>query len=209
MKELHRPSLSLARGVCAAILCALGGVFSAVALALGITACRWLITGARELIRRMDLQYLQEDMVLPFIGCAIISGCAGFAAFAPEGRHRLAWPFAVVFLVSVPLWFFVGLLELPPHIKSQQHPGLYPLEMVVFLGPPIAAAAVLTWIRIRGASAWRGLTPRHPPWSGNGTLPDLSRIDCRKRSQQPPKAPADAITRADDSVAEHPDWPRG
>jgi hypothetical protein len=154
MNESHRSSLAFSRGLLAAILCGLGGAVASVAVALGFTVCRWLVSGTTEYDRlRIDLRSLESDMVIPIIGCAIVFACAGWATFAPAGTYRFARSLVVVFLVSVALWYVIGSMELTPRrYRGIEHPLLYASELIVLMASPMLAAALLTVIRIRSAT---------------------------------------------------------
>jgi hypothetical protein len=148
-----RSSLHLRRGLVATILCGLGGAGASVAVALEFTFCRWLVLGTREVDHYHDLRYLEQYMVYPMVGCAVVCACAGWATFTPAGTWRLARSLAFIFLVSLPLWFVICLMELtPPRYKATEHPVFYCSELMVLMGPPLMAAALLTALRIRGAS---------------------------------------------------------
>jgi len=90
----------------------------------------------------------------PVVGCTVVFACAGWATFAPVGAFRFAKSLAIVFVMSLPLWFFLASMQFTPRrIKSVEHPAMYPSEFMVIAGPPVLAAAMLTAVRARKESA--------------------------------------------------------
>ena len=119
-------SLNLPRGLLATILCGLLGPLAAMSLALGFIVCKWLVAGAAENDLQYDLKYLPETMIYPLVGCAAVFACAGWATFAPAVAGRFTKSLAIIFSVSVSLWFIIGVLELTPRrVRSVEHPVFY------------------------------------------------------------------------------------
>src|SRR5262245_23863485 len=102
--QAQQTSLRVWRGLCGLVLGALGGPVAAVAVALGYTLCCWILSGTNEIDREHDLQELQENMVWPVMGCAVVCACAGWATLAPPGKWSFARSLAFIFFVSVALW---------------------------------------------------------------------------------------------------------
>lgn len=112
MSEPSKPVLSISRGVIGAV----GGAAGAAALvglfAVGNRAYEWANFRASPFRPNFDVLAVSDDWLVPVIGCAIIAGCAGWAAFAPARRSRFAVTLALVFLGSVPLWAVLGSQQL-------------------------------------------------------------------------------------------------
>jgi predicted permease len=149
--------LNLCRGLLATLLGALGGALVSVALALGFTVCGWLVAGTKEVDRQHDVDYLKQYTVYPIVGCAVVCACAAWATFAPARTRPFARSLGLIFLVSVPLWYVIGWMELTPRRnRGTEHPVFYPSELIVLIGPPLVAAAFLTVLRIRDAATTQG-----------------------------------------------------
>lgn len=122
-------------------------------LYFGRVYAQWQIEDATAFARGSDLSNSREELIVPFVGCAIFCACAGWATFAPAGRHSFAFSLVVVFAVSVVL-LWVSTLVLPtppPRYKSDPHPlpmFTPPIAVFLFIGPVIAAAG-LTVFRVR------------------------------------------------------------
>jgi hypothetical protein len=128
---------------------------------LGWTVLEWAVRGSPDFDRRYDLHWLRDRMPMPVVGCATLCACAGWATSAPVGKYRFSSSLAILFSTSVLLWFVLGSMELTPrHYKGEEHPPLYPSEVLVFFGPPVLATVLLTTIRMRGGP--RSLRPREP-----------------------------------------------
>jgi hypothetical protein len=153
MNLRHSP-INLPRGLFGAISGAVIGAVAPAALAMGFTACRWVIFGTAEFDRVYDLRHLRSDMIGPVIGCSVVFACAGWTTLAPRvGRYRFAWTLATLFLITLPLWFVVVSMELTPRrYKGVHHPEFYPSELMVVIGPPIVVAIILTAVRARRVS---------------------------------------------------------
>lgn len=148
-----RLPLNLFGGVCGAVLCGLGGAVGSISLALGLTIGRWLVEGTTPYMRELDLQSIEREMLNPVIGCTLVCAGAGFSIFAPHGTHRFTRSLVEVCLGSVMLWLVLWSLELTPRrYKEIQHPPLYPSELLILIGPPIAVASILTAIRSYSAN---------------------------------------------------------
>lgn len=137
MVESREPRLSIARGLRGA---AIGG-FAAAAL----TVVLWAVFYQRG----FDLRAARDELIGPILGITAIGGCAGWAAFAPAGRHPFARSFAIVFLGSLPLWAILGSLELTPRRhRGFNHPAIYPSEALLLVSAPVVMAAILTLARV-------------------------------------------------------------
>ena len=154
--ESSRSKLNPVRGVFAAVVGALvGGVAPIVVLAAG-TVIRWWITGASEFDRRYDIGWVRNALPGPVVGCATICA-ARRATFAPRGRYRFARSLAVITAISLGVWLVVGSMELTPRrLKGIEHPMFYPSEWMLLMGPPIAAAVMMTVFRLRAAAPRSG-----------------------------------------------------
>jgi hypothetical protein len=119
-----------------------------VVLVGGYTAVRWLISGASAIELQDDLRLLQLSLMASVPGAAVVCACAGWATFAPAGDHRFAPSLLFVFLASLGLWLLLSQSELTPRrLKNAHQPAIYPSELAILIGPPIAAAVVLGTFR--------------------------------------------------------------
>jgi hypothetical protein len=142
--------LNIKRGLIATCLSALAGAAGCVVVAAGIYVYRWVTSGPTGTDVQGDFQYLKTYLHYPVVGCAVVFAFAGWATFAPIRPHRFARTLLLVFLISVPCWIVLSALQItPPRLKSIQHPLYYPSEILVLIGPPLMAAAVLTVRRLR------------------------------------------------------------
>ena len=169
--EPHGPSamkstildLNPVRGLLAAVVGASAGAVAPIAIMVACVVLRWWITGASDFDRRYDIGWIRENLPGPVIGCAMVCACAAWATFAPRGSFRFARTLAIVTAISFCLWFVVGSMELTPRrLKGIEHPMFYPSELLLLMGPPIVAAALVTAIRVRG-------TPQQIVQSGAAT----------------------------------------
>ena len=81
----------------------------------------------------------------------MLLAAAGWATFAPAGRHRFAATLAIVFVSSMGLWFMLGWMQLTPQrFKGIDHPEFYPSELMVLIGPPALVAIGLNLGRSNG-----------------------------------------------------------
>lgn len=118
-------------------------------LALAIAFCRW-IAGPSEFASEWFRSDLEEHLVYPVVGCAVVCACAGWATFAPAGKHSFAWSLAFIFFISLVFWAVVSGMELTPRrLKGIEHPVFYVSELIAMIGPPIVAATLLTLFRTR------------------------------------------------------------
>lgn len=146
--------LSISRGLRGAGLCALVGAAAPVVLALAFMACGWIAGGADEQDRMDDLRLLQNTMILPVIGSAVVFACAGWSVYAPAGRHRFAWSLLIITIVSVPLWFIGGSMTSRSRgYKGEPSPIFDPVGLMILIGPPILTAALLTAWRVDRAKS--------------------------------------------------------
>ena len=171
MAEPRQPTLNVPRGACGAVDSAAVTAVLVVALYGAFLAGRWLLEGATEFDRALDLRAMRKELVFPILGCAAVGAGAGWAASAPWGRHRFAWSLAAVFLASLPLWIVLGWLELTPRrYKGVEHPAMYPSEALEVVGPPLVAAAILGFVRARRS----GSPARGGPSAAADPAPDVS-----------------------------------
>lgn len=139
----------LPRALWGTLVSFLGGALAPLALAWMLGIHQWL-WGQGQLASDSFRQDLVDGMAYPAVGCAVICACAGWATFAPAGKHSFAWSLAIIFLISVPLWAAIGWMELTPRrYKGLVHPMYYPSELLALFGPPTVVAMALTLIRIR------------------------------------------------------------
>lgn len=164
------PRLDWLRGLRAALILGGLGAVAPLVLMLGLTVGGWAVLGATESDRPSDLVWLRSRMLGPTLGIGVLFASTGWAAFAPRRPHRFFPTFLSVCLLSLGGWFVLGLLQLTPRrFKGVDHPLFYPSELLVFLGPPIVAAARL--------SLRRAASDREPL-----TLQGCDRVDCRPSS---------------------------
>jgi hypothetical protein len=148
--QLFRQRLNVVRGLIGAMIGTAIGAALTAAIPTGFLICRWYVVGASDSDRAYDLRDARELLVFPIIGCTAVCACAGWATFAPFGRYHFARSLLVIFLVSVPFWYLIKWMELTPlRQKGVNHPVLYPTEALALIGPPIAVAALLTFMRVR------------------------------------------------------------
>jgi hypothetical protein len=159
--DSRQPRLAPVRGILAAMLGALGGALTPITILGSFTVCRWYFEGTPAIDRQWDLDRFQGKLLWPVIAFATVSSCAAWATVAPRGTYRFAKTLAIVFSVSLPLWFAPLLLGLSPRQprKSADHPAIYRSELVVMIGAPLIATALLTAIRIYGSRAGRAQKP--------------------------------------------------
>jgi hypothetical protein len=120
-------------------------------LALTIAQYRWLV-GPTEVASEWFRSDLEEGIIYPVVGCAVVCACAGWATFAPAGKHSFALSLALISLVTLVLLFAIPWMGLTPRrFKGMDLPVFYPSELMAMIVPPGLAAAVLTLIRIRSA----------------------------------------------------------
>lgn len=149
MRESRQSFWNFPRALWATSLCAVLGGITPVVLALVIACCRW-IAGPSETASEWFRSDLEENLVYPVVGCAVVCSCAGWATFAPAGKHSFTWSLAFMFFVSLVLWAVGGWMELTPRrYKGIEHPVFYVSELIAMIGPPIAAATFLTLFRTR------------------------------------------------------------
>ena len=161
--QSRRSPLNVSRGLRGSLLCALVGAVAPLVMVSAFLVFNWIVFGVSEWDRHYDIQQWKHQMLGVIIGVSVVFACAGWAKFAPMGTYRFARSLAFVFLVSVPLWFVLGmardLLDLNPRKpKKLDEPKFYPSELLMMIGPPIVAATILT--TIRGANALKS-SPKH------------------------------------------------
>lgn len=159
-------SLNLWRGLWAAGLGALGGALAPKALALVLALYERVCWGSEETRLTWFRNDLEKLVAYPVIGCAMVCACAGWATFAPGGKHSFVRSLSVIFLSSTVLWTVVAWMRLTPGCYRAIEPSAFqPAELLARLGPPNMAALLITAIRVRGSTA-----PLNEPDRGLGTL---------------------------------------
>jgi hypothetical protein len=153
MAKSQSTRLNLLRGLLGAVLWGGVGVAAPAATLFAITVARWLYLsypGTSVFDLRVDLVPLSKDLIAPVIGCAAVLASAGWAAYAPVGAFRFAKSLAIVFAMSLPLWFILTSIKLTPRrFKSAEHPAMYPSEFLVIVCPPSIVAALVTAARTK------------------------------------------------------------
>lgn len=148
MARSQSTRLNLLRGLLGAVLWGVVGVVAPAATLLAITVARSLYLsypGTSVFDLRVDLVWLSEDLIAPVVGCAAVLASAGWAAYAPVGAFRFAKSLAIVFAMSLPLWFILASMKLTPRRpKNADQPAMYPSEFLVIVCPPAMAAALVT-----------------------------------------------------------------
>lgn len=148
--------LTFARGVLHSIAWTVIGMILPILVELAFILVRWVVQGSNELDRAYDLYWLPREIVFPGVGLGVVLGATGWATYAPNGKHRFAATFAIIFGISVPAWLILGSLGMtPPRYKAIEHPLLYPSEFLVIAIPPLIGAIVISSIRCRKPSAGR------------------------------------------------------
>ncbi len=163
MTKAQPSPLNVSRGLRCAILSGLLGAVAPVALVLGGTVCGWLVSGTSEWDRQADLQELPNSMLDVAIGCATVFACAGWAAYAPLETYRFARSLAIIFSISLLLWFIMITVVLPPRygLKGRESMVNGLPDLVVIVGAPMVAAWVLTDFRIANAGRFRKSKKSH------------------------------------------------
>ena len=141
-------NLNFVRGILSAAAWGLVGAIAAVALVSLGTLAYWHLNDTRQFDRQYDINWWRTRALPPIIGVTTLLACAGWAAYAPRGKHRFATTLAILFFLSIPLWFVLGSMELTPRrVKSVEHPPLYPSELLVLVLPPIVVSIALSVLR--------------------------------------------------------------
>lgn len=147
--EPQQSPWNLSRALWATSLCAVFGATVPVALAVIIALCRWAV-GPSELASEWFRRDLEENIINPVVGCGVVCACAGFATFAPSGKHSFAWSLAIIFLISLVIWTVIAGMELTPRrLKGVEHPVFYLSGLIAMIAPPSVVSAFLTMIRTR------------------------------------------------------------
>jgi len=159
--ELPRKKLNIVRRIYWSLLCALGGALTAVTLAIVFIRIQWILVRSNEFERQNDLKWLVADMVDPVLGCAVVSACAGWLAFAPVRSRSSAFlrSLAAVFMGSVLLGFIMkAVWPMPQQYKNYDPQAYFPFTWAVIIGSPIIVTTFLTWIQSRSIARYS------PPW---------------------------------------------
>ena len=152
--------LDVVRGTRAALILGGVGALAPVALMVGVTVIQWWINHTSEWDRRYDLLWLRNRMVGPTLGCAVIFAAAGWATYAPVGRHRFTPALVLIVAGSLVLWPMLMSLSLTPQrLKGVDHPEFYPLELTIWLTPPILIALGLAQGRASGRIPRKPMIP--------------------------------------------------
>ena len=147
--EPRRSPWNLYRALWATSLCAVLGATVPVGLAVVIALCRWAV-GPSEFASEWFRRDLEENIIHPVVGCGVVCACAGFATFAPRGKHSFAWSLAIIFVFSLVIWAVIASMELTPRrFKGVEHPVCYPSDLIALIAPPSVVSAFLTMIRTR------------------------------------------------------------
>jgi hypothetical protein len=137
--------LRVRSGICGGLTAAVGTTALGAALGLGAYYCEWLLGGYEK--ESNQFIAVARYMVLPALGCATVGACAGWVSRAPGERYRFARSLVIVFFVSLPLWWITGLLT-PSTYTVETYPGISTFDVLAVFGSPIAAAAMLTFVRV-------------------------------------------------------------
>ncbi len=145
MTERLTSALNVRRGIIAALTGALVALVLVVLLYGGFIIVRGWFEGTSEFQRSANLRYMWKELAFPFLGCGAVTAAAGWATYAPPGRHHFAWSLVLVVLGSIPLMSLLStVIEPVRRYKSIEHPLYYPSEVLFLALPPITVAAVLT-----------------------------------------------------------------
>lgn len=159
-------TLNVFRGLIGAVICALAGITVSVAVLSAIAVCRWYAWGANDVDWRYDMSFVTNAMPSVISGFAAVFGAAGWATYAPRGSFRLARTLAIIFVVSLPLWFLVGYaaewIGLAPRQSKDDYSHAEFAGLLVVLTVPVLTAAGLTAVRIRAAKQSVTGDPPHP-----------------------------------------------
>jgi hypothetical protein len=148
MKSIQS-KLNPVRGARAAVGFALFGAIAPIVFMVVFTLVHWGIGNASRIDWRGDIRQLEGGLLGPVIGCALVFACAGWATFAPRGSYRFARSLVLILVISLPLGWFLGSLEITPRrFKGIRHPLLYFSELLVLVVPPIVAATFVTAFRV-------------------------------------------------------------
>ena len=144
----------LGRGFRAAVPFGLAGAIVPIAVLYGLFALYWWFTGAPTFIRRVDIARIRMALPGPVVGCATIGACAGWVTYSLRGNFRFVGTLAAITAMSLVLWGIIGWASIwdqltPPRIRGVRHPMFYPSELMLLMGPPIVAAALVTAFRAR------------------------------------------------------------
>ena len=147
-------------GLYGALMSAIVGAVIPTAIVLGGATLWWHARGSSDLDRSYDRNSVLPSTPSLVVVGAVVFACAGWATFAPRGKHRFARTLAIVVAITAPLWavvvWLVRELELTPvRYKGLEHPAWYQSEIavaIVCLVIPIVVALILSAVRDHGAS---------------------------------------------------------
>ena len=171
MTKAQPSPLNVSRGLRCAILSGLLGAVAPVALVLGGTVCGWLVSGTSEWDRQADLQELPNSMLDVAIGWRRSLPARDGLPTAPLETYRFARSLAIIFSISLLLWFIMITVVLPPRY------GLKGRESMVngLPSPPGRHRWRGRWLRL-GCSPTFGL--RTPVGSGSPRSHTERTISC-------------------------------
>jgi uncharacterized membrane protein len=158
------------RGLYGALISAIVGAVVPAAIVLVCTTLWWHAQGSSDLDRTYDRNNVLPDIPSLVVVGAVVFACAGWATFAPRGKHRFARTLAIVVAITAPLWavvgWFVRELKLTPvRYKGVEHPAWYQSEVavaIVCLAVPIVVAVSLSAVRDHRASNSEEVTSGPP-----------------------------------------------
>lgn len=155
--------LSWGRGLRGA---AAGAVLGALTLVVGlglVTLVPWLIRDVSAFDRTLDVAWFTDRVQPPTIVCSLICACAGWATFAPRGKHSFAWSLVIVMVISYPVIATAWAIAPPPQaLKGRESPPLEVWRLILLISTPIIIASSLSHVR-RGSPAPAETPDRRSP----------------------------------------------
>jgi hypothetical protein len=117
-----------------------------------LAAAGWALMGAVLAVVGAALLDPYAERLWPVVGCAVVLGCSGWAAYAPQKPRSIALALVLIFTSSAVVWTSINAMEvLPRRLKGVTHPPIYFGEAVYLIAPPVLTAILLAQIwRERG-----------------------------------------------------------